>query len=351
MKAPGHESGHAQPVPAHAAAEASAPPVGFSWETVVLAFVSEAGGWAALSDELLRRTRGVAAVPSDPHVVEKGLRRLAKRGQKPGGQYGRWLLRYFGVPASLERWAEWMGQFHSRFADLPTSLRFEQLNLWDRPPVTESRLAAWVHVGMASVLLRMRLEIDATRRLELAEASAAQAGTACQVEVALLRAKLLTDAGDRDGSRLLFERIEAWLTAPELSTDARACYHARLIGQRAYHLTRALPGSEPDVSGALELFQQIHDEPFIPFVAFRKSNGVAYCRWRLGDTAAGIAEARRALQHAGDGGLVRFRIMALNLLARMLPEAESSAVRQRAETLSRLVEDDDLLRRLRVPWR
>ena len=316
----------------------------------MLAFVSDAGGWAALSDELLRRARGGAEVPDDPQVIEKGLRRLAKRGQKSGGQYGRWLLRYFGVPASLERWAEWMGQFHSRFADLPTSLRFEQLSLWDRPPVTESRLAAWVHVGMASVLLRMQLEADATRRLEKAEASAVQAGTACRLEVALLRAKLLTDARDRAAARTLFAEIEAWLASPDLSTEARACYHARLVGQRAYHLTRALPGSEPDVVGALAAFLQIPDDPFIPFVAFRKSNGIAYCRWQLGDTAAGIAAARLAAQHAGDGGFVRFRIMALNLLARMLPEAEGNAVRQRAETLSRLVEDDDLLHRLRVHW-
>lgn len=64
----------------------------------------------------------------------------------------------------------------------------------------------------------------------------------------------------------------------------------------------------------------------------------------------GAAYARLAEQHAGDGGFVWFRIMALNLLARMLPEAEASSIRRRAETLSKLVEDDDLLRRVRVRW-
>ena len=316
----------------------------------MLALVEDAGGWAALTDELLRRSRGTEGVSSDPQVVEKGLRRLAKRGQKSGGQYGRWVLRFFGVPSPVSRWAEWMGQFHSRFADLPSSLRFEQLSLWDRPPITESRLAAWVHVGLASVLLRMQLSEDAKRRLALAAASAAQAGTACRIEVALLQAKAATDAGAREDARALFEKVDAWLDSPELSEETRACYHARLVGQRAYHLTRALPGTAPDIAGALALFEQIPDAPFIPFVAFRKCNGLAYCHWQQGDFTAGQRFARLAEQHAGDGGFVRFRIMALNLLARMLPEPEATSVRARAELLSKLVEDEDLLRRVRVRW-
>jgi hypothetical protein len=317
---------------------------------VVLAFVSEAGGWAALSDELLRRSRGVAEFPADPQVVEKGLRRLAKRGQKSGGQYGRWLLRYFGAPASLERWAEWMGQFHSRFADLPTSLRFEQLSLWDRPPISESRLAAWVHIGMASVLLRMQMDADALRRLEQAESCASRAGVACRIEVALVRSKLATDEGNRLAAQTLFDQVDEWLASSELAPETQACYLARLIGQRAYHLTRPVPGTMPDVRAALSLFEQLPDAPFIPFVAFRKCNGLAYCHWQLGDAALGVHFARLAEQHAGDGGFVRFRIMALNLLARMLPDPEGSIVRVRAETLSKLVEDDDLLRRVRVRW-
>lgn len=324
--------------------------MGFSWESLVLAFVEDCGGWAALTDELIRRSRGASDLPSDAQVVEKGLRRLAKRQHKTGGQYGRWMLRYFGIPPSLERWAEWIGQFHSRFTDLPTSLRFEQLSLWDRPPVTESRLAAWVHVGMSSVLLGMQREEDAVRRLEFATATAEVAGVACRIEVALLRAKLLTDAGDRATARSMFQAVERWLADPGLSEDTRASYRARLVGQRAYHCTRPESGAAPDLETAQSLFESISDEPFIPFVAFRKCNGLAYCHWQKGDLVQGVAFARLAEQHAGDGGFVRFRVMALNLLARMLPGEDGAAVRRRAEVLSRLLEDEDLLRRVRVRW-
>jgi hypothetical protein len=325
--------------------------VGFSWETYVLAFVAETRGWAPLSDELCRRADNIPGFPNDLQVIEKGLRRLAKRGHKSGGQYGRWMLRFFGIPASLALWAQWMGQLHSRFADLPASLRFEQLSQWDRPPVSESRVAGWIHVGIADVLVRMRRDEDAARRLAMAERVAAQAGTACELEVLLHRSKRLTDDGDRAQARALFVEADRCLDRA-LPEEDRRCYHARLVGQRAYHLTRPEPGStvQPDLDGALAHFESISDEPFVPFVAFRKCNGLAYCHWQRGDVERGIGYARLAEQHAGDGGFVRFRIRALNLLARMLPDADAGAVRTRAERLAQLLEDEDLLRRLRVHW-
>jgi hypothetical protein len=336
---PGQESGHE-----------GSPPVGFTWGSYVLAFVDELGGWAALADELSRRAVGVPGFPSDLQVVEKGIRRLSRREHKSGGQYGGWMVRHFGVPASLARWAQWMGQFHSRFADLPASLRLQQLGLWERPPLTETRAAAWIHVGMASVLTRLQQDDDAVRRLDMAARVAEQAGVACQIEVALMRAKLATDEGKRDQAESLFNQADAWLGSDSLGLEDRRCYHARLVGQRAYHLTRPHAGSAEDLGGALALFESIEDDPFVPFVAFRKCNGLAYCHWKLGDPDQGAAYARLAEQHAGDGGFVRFRIMALNLLARMLPDDQSEAVRRRAETLAKLLEDEDLLRRLRVRW-
>jgi hypothetical protein len=165
----------------------------------------------------------------------------------------------------------------------------------------------------------MQHDDDAQQRLVMAERGAEQAGVACRMEVALLRAKLLTDDGQRAESEALFDAVEQWLASDELSLEDRRCYHARLVGQRAYHLTREAPGYPGDLQGALALFESIADEPFIPFVAFRKSNGLAYCHWKLGDAALGTHWARLAEQHAGDGGFVRFRIMALNLQARMLP--------------------------------
>lgn len=314
-----------------------------------MAWVEEHGGWAGLTDALLHRAKG-AELPDDPQVIEKGLRRLAKRGQKSGGQYGAWMIRYLGLPSDLLRWAEWMGQFHSRFADLPTSLRLAQLELWDRPPVSESRAAAWIHLGIAAALIRREDHAGAEERLRRAQAGATAAGVACRLEVELLLAKLDTDRGDRAEAERRFDVAEGLLPEPTLRPEDRRAYHARLVGQRAYHLTRPAPGGSVDLQGALHLFESIDDEPFLPFVAFRKHNGLAYCRWQRGEVDAGVTHARLAEQHAGDGGLVRFRIMALNLLARMLPEAEGRRVRARAERLAQLLEDEDLLRRVRRAW-
>jgi hypothetical protein len=146
-------------------------------------------------------------------------------------------------------------------------LRLAQLRLWDRPPISESRVAAWIHVGLASVLHR-RDDLEGCRaRLELATRAAARAGAAAE-----------------------------------------------------------------DAS--------------LPFVAFRKYAGLAYCSWQLGDVEAGVRWARQAAEQAGDGGFVRFRIMALNLLTRMLPADEAAAVNARAERLSRQLEDEELRRRV-----
>ena len=104
-----------------------AAPVAASWAQLVLEHVEQHGGWTALADALTAHLASVADAPSDSRTVEKGLRRLAARSSGDGGQYGRWLLRFFGLPPRLLRWAAWLGQYHSRFADLPTGLRLEQL--------------------------------------------------------------------------------------------------------------------------------------------------------------------------------------------------------------------------------
>lgn len=80
---PGHDSGHA--------------PGGSSWGDLVHHWRAEHGGWAALAEELVRRA-GDVGLPKDLGSIQRGLRRLSERGQLEGGQYGRWMLRYFGVP-------------------------------------------------------------------------------------------------------------------------------------------------------------------------------------------------------------------------------------------------------------
>ncbi len=334
-------------MPGHDSGPPETPPVGLTWSAYVGRLVDGAGGWSALADELLRRGDGIDGVPTDLQTAEKGLRRLSRRGNKPGGQYGRWLLRLFGVPEEIEAWARWLAQYHSRFADLPAPLRLEQLRMWDRPPFSESRLVAWVHVGLASVCLRLRDDALARQRLALAETTAPRAGPPAEVEVALVGAYVATNDGERDRAEQLLDRAEGILgaAADAILPADRSCLRARLLGQRAYHLTNPVDGA-PDLEGARQLFQAIDPDPALPFVCFRRSNGLAYCAWKLGDRGAGIALAREAARHAGDGGLVRFRIMALSMLARMVDEPEAGEVRARASRLAGLLDDEDLLARV-----
>jgi hypothetical protein len=176
----------------------------------------------------------------------------------------------------------------------------------------------------------------------MARDAAARAGAAAVVEVALLDAYLAMNDGDRAASSSGLDRAEASLAEVADPVDA-ACLRARLVGQRAYALTSA---AAPDLAGARALFEQLAPSE-LPFVAFRRDNGLAYCAWQLGDRAAGVALARRAADHAGDGGFVRFRILALNLLARMLDEPEAGQVRARSARLAASIEDEDLLARTR----
>jgi hypothetical protein len=322
------------------------PPAGLTWGAYVEHFVEQLGGHTPLADELIRRVAAGAEPPDDLQTVEKGLRRLARREQLSGGLYGRWMLRHFGVPAAVEDWARWLGQYHSRFADLPTSLRRAQLRLWDRPPASESRVAAWIQVGLASVCHRQRELESCQAHLHRAEAGAERAGPAALLEVLLLATRLATDADERERAEQLLSAAEALSLDPSLTRADKLCYRARVLQQHAYHLTKPERGRAADVEAALRLFQSIEEDPALPFVAFRKCAGLAYCTWQLGDPIEGARLARLAAEYAGDGGFVRFRIMAFNLLTRMLPPEEARSVSERALRLSRQLEDEDLIERV-----
>jgi len=73
------------------------PPAGLTWAEYVDRWVDDCGGWLPLADQLIHRATGAVEIAADPQTVERGLRRLARRGHQPGGQYGRWMLRFFGV--------------------------------------------------------------------------------------------------------------------------------------------------------------------------------------------------------------------------------------------------------------
>lgn len=306
--------------------------------------VSLHGGWTALADELVRRSR-----EGDVFTVEKGLRRLARRGHQDGGRYGRLVIRHFGVPGAIEAWARWLGQYHGRFTDLPSSLRIEQLRVWDRPPISEGRVGAWIDVGLASAHHRRGELEECMRRMGRARTTAERHASDAAIEIALFDARLESDEDRYEDAWRTLDRVERAIdehAANELITPAdRLCYRARLVGQRAFMLTRPLAGEAPDLQGAHALFLALDEDPAVPFASFRRASGLAYCTWKLGDAEAGARLAELAAEHAGDGGFIRFRVMALSLLSRMVPAERAREIVARTERMARALEDDELVRR------
>lgn len=310
-------------------------PTGCTWQRYLEQLTDEHGGWTALTHLLIRRAGRSVGLPDDPGTIERGLRRLKTRGNAPGGQYGRWLLRYFGVPRPLEDTARWMGQYHARFADLPLSLREAQLLLWDRPPIAESPAACWIHLGLASVALR-RQDID-DARLRLTRASGMTQPTA-QVESALLEARLDMDAGLPARADEVLAQVQGQITRLPPGGE-RDCYHARWADQRAYHLIHAEPVAR--LSQAAGLYRSIPARSPAAFALFRRDHGLAYCHWKLGDRDRATRHARAAVEHAGDAGLLRFRVMALQLLGHIEPR-EGRRLRRRADRIIAELEHTDL---------
>ncbi len=329
----------------HEAETGTHPPHGCTWGRYLGLLSAGHGGWTALVDLLIHRAHGLVELPDDPQSIERGLRRLARRNNAPGGQYGRWVLRFFGVPLPLDQAARWMGQYHQRFADLPTSLCESQLWLWDRPPICESRVAAWIHLGLASVAMRRSERDVANARVAQARSGAAAAGPAAEVEVELLTARLASDIHDTQGVAHSLERASELLPSVEPKGE-RACYQARLLDQRAYAILHPRDGTTPDVPRGRELYDAIPALDDIPFVMFRRSHGLAYCNWKLGEREQAKKLALAACSHAGDGGLIRFRAMALRLLAHLVPAHEAVNVRRRAQKMAQRIEHEDLLQHL-----
>lgn len=315
-----------------------------SWGALVMHWVDVCGGWAALCDQLLRRASEAAVLPQDPATIEKGLRRLAARERGDGGQYGRWMLRFFGVPSPMASWAKWLGQYHSRFSDLPVQLRIEQLRLWDQPPLSDSDQAAWLHLGWASLYHRLKDDEAMGRRLTLARGQAPRAGIACELELALFMARCASDQGDDLGARRELERAYALTQALDDPID-QAIYIARHHDQLAYRLLHPLEGPA-QVEAARALFLELEPRADAPFVGCRRALGLAYCHWRLKEHALAQEAALEALEWAADAGLVRMRVIGLNLLSHILGEAKDGVTRERARRLAVLMEDEEL--RLRV---
>jgi hypothetical protein len=321
------------------------PPAGLAWADYVARWVDDCGGWLPLADTLIDRARGRFEVPDDPQTIERGLRRLARRGHKPGGQYGRWMLRLFGVTSSIEQWLRWLGAGHTRFADLPSGLRLEQLTLWNRPPIAETPLVCWLEVGIAHAH-HSRLDHDACDHwLARAELHAPAAGAAAEIEVALARVEVESDSRRHDTAPPRLALVEERLRTASLPDAEALPFRARLAIQRAVLCTRPRPGHEPDLAGARAHYAAI-PESTIPFVACSRAIGLAYCAWTLGDASDATRWATRAVDEAGDGGLVRLRVRALNMLSRILDGERAAEVNARAHRIATMLEDEELLRRV-----
>ncbi len=330
LEAPGHETGHAGHL-----ADA------FTWREYVHGLRTEHGGWKALATAL--QDRAEDEVAEDPDSVVKGLKRLARNRQRPGGKYGDLLLRLFGLSSSIEQWGRLLGQYHSRFADLPVGLRREQLLRWDRPPVSETPSAMWVHIGLASLAHRDRDLVEVRRRVALAS-GVPRPEPGAKLELALLQARLASDDGDLETEDQALRRVHSLLT--DEGPDA-LCYQARYRDQLAYRASRDWRTRPAALREALAHYEAIPAGDVPPFVAFRRAVGRAWCLWRLGEVAQAAELAALAAQHAGDGAFIRLRVMALSLQANIAGDTpHGRALHVRAVRLSAGLDDADLAARV-----
>lgn len=159
-------------------------------------------------------------------------------------------------------------------------------------------------------------------------AAHARGHVVCRIEVALLQAKLRADAGDREAARRPFDAVEAWLGDPALREDMRPRY-----------------GESPDLATALSLFEGIPDDPFIPFIRFASAMDGVLSLAPVG-CGAGHRFVRLAEQHgmAVSCGSGAWRSICSRGCCRT---TRGAAVKRGAEVLSWLLEDEDLLRRVR----
>lgn len=326
MVAPGQKTGHA----------------GLDWAAYIQGLVAEHGSLTAVAAKL-SAARDFA---EDVGSVERGLRRLRGRGHHDGGVWGQRALAVFGLSAAAKDRVRWMGHYHSRFTDLPTSVCAELLAIWNRPPVSESRPRVWVYLGLANVALRRREGAYALGHLSQVRLGLATAPAAARAEYALVAAY----AVGHDRADEVAEHLRAASEAlAESGIDAadHACLVARRIDQQAYPLNKPRSG-KPDHEAALELYEQIPtDGP--PFALCRRENGMGWSSLRLGQRDRAVEHARTSVSVAGDSGSLRLRAMALNLLAAALGPCDGGEPRRRAAAIAAALEDEELRARFARP--
>ena len=308
----------------------------FDWGDYLAWLVERHGSLAAVAEALAAQRSHAEACTS----IERGLRRLRTRGARDGGVWGLRLLRAFGVPDDVGSRVRWMGQYHTRFTDLPRALCLELLRPWDRPPISESPQRAWVQLGLASVALRGRERERAGEHLSQAERAAEGLS---RLEWLLAQTFWLGKTGV-EPARPLIDEAERLTESLPMSDDDRACYRARCVDHRGWVHNRI----EGDHAAARDLYASL-PEHGPPFARVRRDNGLGWSLLALGDATGARAQARRAIEAAGDGGSLRLRVMALGLLAATLDGDEADAVRRRAADIAERLDDEVLRVRVARP--
>lgn len=294
--------------------------------------VAQHGSLAAVA----QRLAALRAWKDDAGSIERGLRRLRARGQRDGGSWGSRALLAFGLPDAATARARWMGAYHSRFTDLPLPVCEDLLRLWDRPPVSGApESAAFLALSQATCALRRQDRASAAPHLQRARSAARGAPADARAELALISAFFASDIS-------LLEPVPALLDEP-MGADDRACLHARLVDQLAYaHNQRR------DYRASEALYRTIPDDS-PPFALSRRANGLAYLRHKQRRPDEAAALAREAASHAGDGGHLRIRGMALSMLARVLGSPAGDEPLRRALAIARSLEDESLRLRFSRP--
>ena len=312
--------------------------LGFTWGDYVDGLVAREGSLVAVAERLA----ATKSYEEDVGSIERGLRRLRSRGSSPGGKWGSRLLSLFGLPGDVQARLRWMAAYHSRFTDLPVPVCEDLVRLWDHPPTNDRRDSrVWLGIARTCIALRRSEDERALELLEQIERDLEYAPVEARIEFLLIRAFI---ASKRETDRVPEVLAAVAPLLPEVAgDDERACLEVRWIDQRAYDLNSGLRGA-PDYAAAEALYRGIPSEGLPPFVLCRRANGLAYARFKQGDLEQAANLARDAAAHAGDGGHVRLRVMALGLLARIEPR--ESAAHARALEMSRRLDDELLLSRL-----
>lgn len=316
-------------VPGHA--------TGFRWDDYVAWLVEAHGSLAAVAERLAAHR----AWSDDRATIERGLRRLRTRADREGGTWGDRCLQVFGLPGALRARLQWLGAYHSRFTDLPVPVCEDLLRVWDTAPVVDSAEAqTWLALAHASCALRSARNDLAAPQLRKARAASRQAPPEARVELALTEAY----AASRDDPA----RVDAQLDeadehlAAVTDVAARQCLRARLVDQHAWQWNKGRRGEGPDHAKAEALYLTLDDDGAPPFARCRRASGLAYGAWKAGRGEEAVALARSACEHAGDGGHLRLRAMALQMLARVGGGAEAEAALARAKAIAAQLDDETL---------